>query len=330
MKPAYQLNDIRVRYGQTDALNIDYLSLPTNQSSALLGENGAGKSTLMNLLAFVQTPQQGKISLLDEPIKGRIKPDQRRRIGFVTQQPYLLHGSVRDNLRLALKLQQLPRTRHTALIEQALALVNLEKHADQDAATLSGGELKRAAIARAIVYEPDILLLDEPFSHLDQRHIRQLEDAIRQFARQDGKTVVFSTHDRLQAMAIADNSINLVSGRITSAPLLNLFHGRCQQQLFDTGKLVIHIAVDQPHARHIAIDPRQIIISDEPLNHTSMLNRFQGRLIQIAEEAGHIRLLIDCGERFHAIITPTSLQSLALHLGDTIWVNFKASAVSVF
>lgn len=330
MKSAYQLNDVQVRFGSSEALNINYLNLPTNQSTALLGENGAGKSTLMNLLAFVQMPTQGHINLFEQPVSRKLNTAQRRRIGYVTQQPYLLQGSVRDNLKLALRLQQIPRPQQADLIDKTLALVNLVQQADQDAATLSGGELKRAAIARAIVYEPDILLLDEPFSHLDQRHIRQLEASIRQFADQEGKTVIFSTHDRLQAMAIADNSINLVNGRVTSAPLLNLYHGQCHEHLFHTGKLLIHVTDDTPQARHIAIDPRQIIVSDQPLHHTSMLNSFQGRLIQFAEESGHVRLLVDCGELFHAIITPTSMQNLNLQLGDTVWVNFKASAVSVF
>jgi len=327
---AYQLNNIDVQYGQTIALDIDALTLATNQCTALLGENGAGKSTLMHILAFIGTPHSGTVSLLGKPVAHKLTSSQRKKIGFVSQQPYLLTGSINDNLKLALKLQQVPKALHAQRIADALAIVNLTALADQDAATLSGGELKRAAIARSIVYQPDILLLDEPFSHLDQRHIRQLENTIQAFARQPGKTVIFSTHDRLQAMAIADNSINLVAGRITNAPLLNLYHGHCHQQQFDTGKIIIHVGKDEANARHIAIDPREIIISDQPLEHSSMLNSFQGRLIQIAEETGHIRLLIDSGERFHAIITPTSLKKLALQLGDTVWLNFKASAVSVF
>ncbi|WP_297807794.1 ATP-binding cassette domain-containing protein [uncultured Methylophaga sp.] len=330
MTPVYQLQDIQMRFADTEALNIESLVLPANQSTALLGENGAGKSTLMHLLAFISRPQHGHISLGNQLISDKPSAAQRRRIGFVSQQPYLLPGTVRDNLRLALKLQQIPKATYGDLIEQALALVNLTNQADQDAATLSGGELKRAAIARAIAYQPDILLLDEPFSHLDQRHIRQLEQTITQFAAEQDKTVIFSTHDRLQAMAIADHSISLVGGRVTAAPLLNLYHGQCRELLFHTGRIIIHVADDASQARHIAIDPSQIIISDQPLHHSSMLNRFQGRLVQIAEESGHVRLLVDCGELFHAIITPTSLQRLSLHLGDTVWLHFKASAVSVF
>jgi molybdopterin-binding protein len=330
MTAAYQLSNIEVRYGHHKALDITELTLASNACTALLGENGAGKSTLMKLLAFVQTPSAGDLTLLGEHISGELSAEQRRKIGFVSQQPYLLNGTVLDNLKLALKLQKIHSAYHQKWINQALETVNLAVLASQDAATLSGGELKRAAIARAIVYQPDILLLDEPFSHLDQRHIHELENTIQNFARQQNKTVIFSTHDRLQAMAIADDSINLVSGRVTTTPLLNLFHGHCHQQLFDTGKMVIHVSRTNTTAKHIAIDPREIIISDQELSHSSMLNSFQGRLIQIAEEADQVRLLVDCGERFHAIITSTSLRNLSLHLGDTVWLNFKATAVSVF
>lgn len=330
MTTAYQLRDIHVSLGGREILNIPSLDLMLNQSTALLGENGAGKTTLMNLLAFLQAPDSGQITLFQHPVRKKLTVTQRRQIGYVTQQPYMLNGSIRDNLKLALRLQQLPSEQHAALIDQALTLTNLSTLADQDAATLSGGELKRAAIARAMVYEPDILLLDEPFSHLDQRHIRQLESMIDAFAASEGKTVIFSTHDRLQAMAIADHSINLVGGKISSSPLLNLYHGQFRQHVFDTGKLQIHTGSLATGAHHIAIDPHQIIVSDQPLHHTSMLNRFAGRLIQITEEADQIVLRIDCGERFYAIITPTSLQKLSLQLGDTVWVNFKAHAVSVF
>lgn len=329
MTPAYQLSQIEVRHSGEKVLDIDNLELATNQCSALLGENGAGKSTLMNLLAFVQQPSRGEIKLFGESTGGELNSQQRKRIGYVAQQPFLLAGSIKDNLTLALKLQHIAKQQHPRLIDEALSIVNLTARADQNATTLSGGELKRAAIARAIVYQPDILLLDEPFSHLDQRHIHQLETTIRSFADQQGKTVIFSSHDRLQALALAESSINLVAGRVTTTPLLNLFHGHCIEDRFDTGKMQIYIAEPCPQARHIAIDPREIVISDQPLTHSSMLNRFQGRLIQTTEEAGHIRLLIECGERFHAVITATSMKNLSLQLGNTVWVNFKASAVNV-
>lgn len=329
MMNAYELNNIKVVHQQTRALDIPQLIIPAGKCIALLGENGAGKSTLMNLLAFTSQATQGAIKLFDQEIVTKLKPKQRRRIGLVTQQPYLLTGTVTDNIRLALKLQGIDRSQFNTLIEQLLQQLNLSHLAEQSAQTLSGGELKRVAIARAIAYDPDILLLDEPFSHLDQRHIRQLETAIQTFSSRANKTVIFSTHDQPQGLAIADETLNLHAGKITKAPLLNLFHGKLKQHDFDTGNLLIHAASDLTDARHIAIDPKEIIISCQAID-SSMRNSFKGRVVLIAEQVGTIRLSIDCGERFQAIISPESLAHLNIALGDIVWLSFKSTAVTVF
>ena len=329
MSSAYQLNNIKVYRNQLCVLNIPELSLPEEKCIALLGDNGAGKSTLLDLLAFTTRADQGEIKLKGQPALFPLPPEQRQKIGYVSQHPFLLAGSVADNVQLALQLQGIKRKQYQKLIKQALELVNLEHIAQQSAHTLSGGELKRVAIARAVAYQPDILLLDEPFSHLDQNHSQQLEDIIKQLANQSGNTVVFSTHDRLQGLALADSTINLVAGKTTKSPLLNLFHGAMHDQIFDTGHLQIHTTSQLTMARHIAIDPSEIIISTQELQ-SSMQNHYMGRLILIAEESGTIRLTIDCGERFHAIISPKSLLSLNLAIGNTIWLSFKSTAVSVF
>lgn len=329
MTAAYQLNQVKVYRQQQCVLDIADLTINANKCIAVLGDNGAGKSTLLNLLAFLDRPDSGQLSLMGKAISKTLSPTQRQTIGYVSQQPFLLSGSIIDNIKLALRLQGIPSQRHTALIEQALSKVNLTHLATQIATTLSGGELKRAAIARAIAHQPDILLLDEPFSHLDQSHIEQLETIIQNLAMQDGKTVIFSTHDRLQGAALADATINLIRGTITQSPLINLFHGHLNDATFETGRIKIHTTSRLDHARHIAIDPHEIIISKQVLS-SSMRNHFQGRLIGITEEPSTIRLTIDCGERFHAIISRESLQSLALTLGDTICLSFKSAAVSVF
>ncbi|NQZ53897.1 MAG: ATP-binding cassette domain-containing protein [Piscirickettsiaceae bacterium] len=329
MTAAYQLTDIKVYRDQSCILDIPALSLPQNNCIALLGDNGAGKSTLLDLLAFTTAPNKGEIIFAGHAIQPPLSAAQRRTIGYVSQHPYLLAGTVIDNLKLALRLQDIDSQQHSFLIHQALELVDLHHIATQPAHTLSGGELKRAAIARATVYQPDILLLDEPFSHLDQSHRQQLEDIIEQLAQQQNKTIIFSTHDRLQGLSLADSSINLVNGKTTESPLLNLFSGQLNYPVFDTGHLHIHTTSTLINAHHIAIDPREIIISRQALK-SSMRNQFSGRLTLIAEESNAIRLTIDCEEQFHALISSDSLAELNLSLGDTIWLSFKSTAVSVF
>jgi tungstate transport system ATP-binding protein len=328
MTNAYQLDRIEVFYQQKCALDLPHLIIPNQQCVALLGDNGAGKSTLLNLLAFLNPPSKGQIKLSGQKIKSTLSPDQRRSIGYVNQQPFLLTGSVSTNIELALKLQGIPASQRPQRIADALRQVNLSHLAKQTASTLSGGELKRAAIARAIAHDPAILLLDEPFSHLDQNHIQQLETVIEQLAAQKDKTIVFSTHDRLQGAALADTTINLIKGRVTKSPLLNVFHGQLNQHLFDTGNIKIH-TTSQQQASHIAIDPNEIIISNSELS-SSMRNHFTGRLTAVAEEAGTIHLTIDCGERFYAIISPEALDELGLSIGKSVCLSFKSTAVSIF
>lgn len=329
MTIAYQLRNIKVCYQQRCVLDIADLLLPQNQCIALLGDNGAGKSTLLNLLAFTAKANQGEILLGGQLISYPLITSQRQSIGYVSQHPLLLQGTVTDNIMLALQLQDIDSQHHKTLIQAALEQVNVEHLAQQSTATLSGGELKRVAIARAIAYQPNILLLDEPFLHLDQHHYQQLEAIIRQFSTQQNKTVIFSTHNRLQGLALADSTINLVQGKITSSPLLNLFHGQLINHIFDTGNIQIHTTSDTDNARNIAIDPDEIIISKQPLE-SSMRNCFNGRLTLIAEESDTIRLTVDCDELFQVLISPASLAQLNLTLGDSIYLSFKSAATKIF
>lgn len=329
MTAAYQLNKIKVFHQQQCSLDIPQLTIEADHCIALLGDNGAGKSTLLNLLAYLNRPSEGELQLMGHTIKSGLSSAQRQTIGYVDQQPFLLSGSISDNIALALKLQGIPAAQRPQRIDNALQQVNLNHLASQSANTLSGGELKRAAIARAIAHDPQILLLDEPFSHLDQSHIQQLELIIENLAAQTGKTVIFSTHDRLQGAALADITINLIQGKITKSPLLNVFHGQLNDKTFNTGKLSIQTTGQQKKANHVAIDPHEIIISTEVLD-SSMRNHFSGRLTTISEEAGTIHLTIDCQERFYAIISPESLQILGLSIGDKLCLSFKSTAVSLF
>ena len=333
MTNAYTLKNITVNVQHKCVLNITELNIPAQKCIALLGANGAGKSTLLHLLAFTHQQQsKGDISLFDQKITQSLSPEQRRKIAFVAQHPYLLPGSVEDNIKLSLTLQGIAKSQHRSLIDSALEQTNTTHLASQTATSLSGGELKRVAIARAIAYQADILLLDEPFSHLDSRHIQTIETLLKHYAQQTNKTVIFSTHDRLQGMTIAEETMNLVEGIITKSSLLNVFHGTLKQQRFFTDKLSIITknAPTQHQAHHIAIDPQQIIISTHVPKSSNTYNNFKGRLILIAEDVETIRLTVDCGEQFHVTISPESLQQLELAVGNTVYLSFKSTAVTVF
>ena len=328
MNYAFQLDHIKVLYNGQLALDIEQLNIPANECMAVLGENGAGKSTLFHLLALLQKPDTGDISVLGTKINGS-QAKQRHQIGLVPQHPYMLPGTVKDNILLALQLQKVDKARHASQLQQALETVNLTRMADQTASTLSGGEQRRVAIARVLAFEPKILLLDEPFANLDSFHQRQLEDVITMLSNDARRTVLFSTHDRLQASAITPRTIQLLKGKPVSAPLLNLFHGHYDGEIFHTKTLKIFAAEGSLSARHIAIDPLAITISTHAHSDSSARNQLPGRLTSISEAGKAVRLTVDCGDKFEVIISHQALSSLELSLGDSLWISFKATAVTL-
>ena len=327
MTYAYQLENVKIHYNNQLVLDIEKLDIPANECLAVLGENGAGKSTLFHLLALLQKPESGRILLFGE---SALSPQtQQRRIGLVAQHPYMLPGTVKDNIRLALQLQKVEKPLHQQRLQLALETVNLTQLADQTASTLSGGEQRRVAIARVLAFEPAVLLLDEPFANLDSFHQRQLEDVITLLANDRNRTVLFSTHDRLQASAITPHTIQLLKGKPISAPLLNLFHGHYDGELFHTKTLKIFAAEGSLSARHIAIDPLAITISTHAHSDSSARNQLPGRLISISEADRAVRLTVDCGDKFEVIISQQALSALALSLGASVWISFKATAVTL-
>jgi molybdopterin-binding protein len=329
MSAVYQLKDIKASFAGREVLNISELSIEQGECIALLGQNGAGKSTLLNILAFLTQPQQGFISLFGSAVNQTLPPKLRSRIGYVNQQPYPLSGSVEQNLRLALTLQGIKEQSQTR-IDKALMLTNTRHLAKQKASTLSGGELRRMAIARAIVYQPDVLLLDEPFSHLDTTSANELEKVIELLKNSGEITIVFSTHNQLQGLSLATRTLSLVNGRLSKTPLLNLFNGTTKEGHFNTGKISVETTQSIDNARHIAIHPNDIVLSLTPFNNTSMRNQFSGEVILIAAEETTVRIEIDCGERFQTIISRESHNHLNIQLGDSVWLGFKASAVELF
>jgi tungstate transport system ATP-binding protein len=328
--PAYRLDAVEYAYGGgRPALSIEHLAIGAGRITALIGPNGAGKTTLLNLLAFLAHPVSGRLSFFGRDAAVEDPVALRRRIGWVAQNPYFLRGSVADNVVLALKLRGFPRGARRPAVASALERVGLAGFAGRPVSALSGGERQRVALARALAPCPEVLLFDEPFTYLDQSGVSVIEGIILAYARESGNTVIFSTHERLHGVALADDSVSLFAGKPVGAALINLFHGRLGDGDFDTGKLVMQVPRTLAQGTHLALDPEEIVLSPEPLD-SSLRNAFPGRIVTIAEDGGRVRVTVDVGEKLHAFITPESLHILDLRLGKTVWVSFKATAVKVF
>lgn len=208
---SYHLRAIRHLYGARTILDIPELTIAAGEIFALVGPSGAGKSTFLRLLNFLETPTQGTVVFDGRPVLGKPPLALLRRVTLVFQRPLLLTGTVRDNVAYGLRLRgAVDEDRVAATLER----VGLTAMAHQPAHKLSGGELQRAALARALVLNPSALLLDEPTANLDPYNITLIESLILEQNQQRGATLVLVTHNVFQARRLAQRVGLLLDGQL--------------------------------------------------------------------------------------------------------------------
>jgi tungstate transport system ATP-binding protein len=212
----YALRDVVRREAGRTILEVPALAIPPGGITAVVGPNGAGKSTLLRVLALLDRPQRGHLELRGRRVEwsSRELVPLRREVTLVEQTPYLFRGTVLENVTFGLAVRGVPRAEAEKQAAAALARVDIAGSEGQSVRGLSGGEARRVAIARALATSPRVLLLDEPFAHVDRRRIAMLEDLTRALGGEAGKSVVVSTHDTTQARALGARVIALEDGRV--------------------------------------------------------------------------------------------------------------------
>ncbi|MGA9400603.1 ATP-binding cassette domain-containing protein [Haladaptatus sp.] len=189
-------------------------AVPERDVLAVLGPSGSGKSSLLRLLNRLDEPAEGTVFLDGTDYRTLPPQEVRRRIGSVPQSPALRPGTVFENVTIG------PRLRGESVsadsVEDLLARMDLGGYADRDVSDLSGGEAQRVAIARTLITEPEVLLLDEPTSSLDARSQAQVETLLEGLVRKTDLTTVLVTHDDQQARRLADRVALLEDGRLES------------------------------------------------------------------------------------------------------------------
>jgi NitT/TauT family transport system ATP-binding protein len=174
----------------------------------LLGPNGCGKTTLLRIIGGLETPTRGRVLLGGEPVIGSAR--HGRKIGVVFQEDRLLPWlTVRDNVELVLKPLGLDRSARHDVASRYLRMVGLAGFEDYYPGRVSGGMRQRAAIARALAVEPDVLLMDEPFGALDAQNRRIMQKEVRRIWRETGRTIVFVTHAIEEAVEIGTTLVML-------------------------------------------------------------------------------------------------------------------------
>jgi putative spermidine/putrescine transport system ATP-binding protein len=198
-------------YGSQVALAALDLRIEGGEFIALLGPSGCGKSTALNCVAGLIAPTSGTISIDGRPLDAT--PSEKRGFGVVFQSYALFeHMTVRANVAFGLRMRRLPRASIAERVARALALVQLDAHADRYPSQLSGGQQQRVAIARAIVIEPPLVLMDEPLSNLDAKLRLEMRTEIARLHRELGLTTIYVTHDQEEAFSLADRLVVLRDG----------------------------------------------------------------------------------------------------------------------
>lgn len=327
----YEFRGVRLGRGGHDVLSLPSLDIAGDTITVLIGGNGAGKSTLLLALAFLLAPAQGSLRYAGEEVTADRRADFARRVGLVSQQPYLFDRSVRDNLLLALAIRGVARAEARRRADATLDRLGVLSLRARAARELSGGEAQRVALARTLVLAPEVLLLDEPFSALDSPSVAGLEASIADFRALGARAVVFTTHDERIAFALADATIEVANGTATPRAPSNRYRGTLDatRHVFDTGAGLVHVPDHIVDGTRIAIDPAHVVLSEAPLT-SSMRNALQGTVLSLAEHGGEILVTVDAGLRLHALVTHEAVRAQSLRPGTPVWVSFKSNAVRVF
>jgi tungstate transport system ATP-binding protein len=349
------LRDIAVHHGEHVALQVAVLNVYCGEVLAIIGPNGAGKSTLLRVMGMLQRPDKGTVLFRGQNALNGNSLELRRRIATVFQEPLLLNATVQQNAALGLKLRGIGDVEIDRRLGPWLQRLGIEHLAERSARTLSGGEAQRTSLARALVLEPALLLLDEPFSALDPTSREALLGDFQRIVKETGITTVFVTHDRQEAFALANRVGVLNQGYILQLDsresvflrpesksvaeivgIKNRLAGLVETSDGDYVTIKISDGRVQANGRFSAgmkvvacIRPEEIFLG---LAHCEAndLNRLTGKVIAVSPGMTHHRICLNCGG-FNLIALVDRKESFDLNLseGDEMTAVFSPAAVHV-
>lgn len=356
-QPKLSLRDVRVRLGKAEIVRAPHLDVLAGEVLVIIGPNGAGKSVLLETLALLQRPIQGRVLFEGQPVAGR-ELALRRRMAVVFQDPLLLRRSLADNVAMGLRLRGVPRSVRRERATHWMRRFGIAHLARRSALTLSGGEAQRTNLARAFALDPEVLLLDEPFSALDPPTREDLLDDLSAALRDTGVTTVFVTHDRAEALRLGDRVAVMMGGQVrqvgTAAEVFaapvdeevaafvgveTIVQGRVQSladglATIDVGGAAVQAMVpnlDSGSEVLVCLRPEDVVLEPAGLGSrpTSARNHLRGTVIRITTVGGQVRVVLDCGFTLVVLITKQSLEEMSLAVNDEVVASFKATAVHV-
>ena len=214
MSSLLEIRELSVRRDKRQVLAIKTLAVEKGEVLAVVGPNGTGKSSLLLTLARLLPPEQGELLWQGQPFHEFNALAYRRRIALVLQEPLLLDTSVYENIAIGLRYRGMPSSQIRVLVNGWLKRLGIEALSERPGARLSGGEAQRVSLARAFVLNPELLLLDEPFSALDAPTRLRLLDDLKAILNETGTTTILITHDLKEAARLANRVAVMLNGQI--------------------------------------------------------------------------------------------------------------------
>ena len=354
-----ELRDAVVVRGARPVLTIDRLAIADGATLALVGPNGAGKSTLLLALASLIRLARGALSFRGIPVGRGTELAYRRHIGLVLPDPLLLDTTVFANVAAGLRFRGVPSASVRPRVTEWLGRLGVAHLHDRPARQISSGEAQRVSLARALVLEPDLLLLDEPFASVDAATRARLLDDLEGLLRETHVACVIVTHDLDEAVRLGDRMAVMVAGRIRqvdtpervlAAPVdedVATFVGaetRLPGRVVSSEEGVAVVDVGGSHVEAVSALPpgRAVLCCLRPEDVTlwsvdpgavptkvvsSARNQLTGRVSRMVAQGSLVRVSIECGATLVATITRASAADMGLAEGATILATFKASAV---
>ncbi len=209
------IEGLRFERDRRVVLDIPALGLRGDRTTAVLGPNGAGKTTLLRLIAGLERPSAGRIVVGDAPVGAEVRI--RHHVAYVFQEHVFLRRSVRENLDLALRMRGIHRDERNVRIDEAARLLGISHLLERRADRLSGGEGRRAGLARAVCLKAPLVLLDEPLAGVDPATYARLLDELPQVLQAFRATAVLVTHDRDEALRLGQDLVVIANGRVQAA-----------------------------------------------------------------------------------------------------------------
>ena len=350
-----ELKGISKTYEKEEILRDVNLKIKKGANLGLIGPTGCGKTTLLRIIDLLEHPDSGKIIFNDTDVLNSSKKEKmeiRRKIGMVFQKPVVFRGTVMENVAYGPDIRGQDKNALKKKITNILESLGLGGYEDRNAASLSGGETQRMALARVLINEPELLILDEPTANLDPISMEKIESILLDLKKKE-TSVIIATHDLIQGQRLCDEIAILnheiyqigspedVFSKPTSrfvadfVGVKNIIQGNAESASeglsgIKTGSLTIYSSESLKGPVYVSIRPEDITLSLNKVE-TSALNEFKGEVAEISKQGALVNVKINVSsEIFMVYMTRKSFLDMELNLGSPVWIQFKASAVHVF